>query len=130
MYWVLVSLRLACMLIAMTMNAGLILVAVRSSNSLASNDGSVGDDPLHRPIFYRRLRTPPQARDRGYAPLEETPMYFLPGCEDVGAFQRDARAKPKLDETARAGHTKRESVRPKRAPLQLGADHEESESDS
>ncbi|KAJ6541690.1 hypothetical protein B0H19DRAFT_1381303 [Mycena capillaripes] len=66
MYWVLASLRLAYMLIAMTMHAGLILIAVRSSkiSSIASNDGSVGDDPRPRTIFHRASDAASGSRSR------------------------------------------------------------------
>ncbi|KAJ7894579.1 copper transporter [Mycena leptocephala] len=158
MYWVLAALRLAYMLIAMTMNAGLILVTV---TTLALGQ------------FFIELRTPPQARDRGYAPLEEAPMYTMPSCEDVSTFQRGARAKSKPEEifihptqsnvacadaalstdriqgtrypheaaaweagkgpdVARSllGNTKRGSVGPRRAPFQIGGDDDQSDSDS
>jgi len=84
MYWVVVSLRLAYMLIAMTMHVGLILVAVTTL--------AIGQ-------FFIELRTPP--RDRDYVPLsEEAPLYTLPSCEDVSAAAafRRPRSKSKPDD--------------------------------
>jgi len=68
LYWVLSLLRLAYMLIAMTLNAGLILTAV---TTLALGQLVI------------ELWTPPQRRDRYYASLEETPMFTMTSCEDV-----------------------------------------------
>ncbi|KAJ6489598.1 copper transporter [Mycena vitilis] len=149
MYWVLALLRLMYMLIAMTMHAGLILVAVTT---------------LAVCQFFIELRTPPPTRDLDYTPLEEAPLYTMPSCEDVGAFRHDARAKPRPEEifihpaqsnVARAdalaggtgrmqgirearngpdarsllGQAKPASVGPRRAPFQLG-DPGDSDSDS
>ncbi|KAJ7222865.1 hypothetical protein B0H12DRAFT_1150880 [Mycena haematopus] len=61
LYWVLALLRLAYMLIAMSLNAGLILIAV---TTLALGQ------------FFIELRTPPRGADHDYAPLGETPMYL------------------------------------------------------
>ncbi|KAJ7762316.1 copper transporter [Mycena maculata] len=78
MYSVVVSLRLAYMLIAMTMHAGLILVVITTL--------AVGQ-------FFIELRSPP--RDRDYAPLSEAALYDLPSCEDVSSFRRPrSRSKP------------------------------------
>ncbi|KAJ7084745.1 copper transporter [Mycena crocata] len=80
MYWVLACLRLAYMLIAMTMHVGIILVAVTTL--------AIGQ-------FFIELRRPP--RDRDYTPLEEAPLYTMPSCEDVSAPFRRPRAKSKPD---------------------------------
>ncbi|KAJ6520516.1 hypothetical protein C8R45DRAFT_955457 [Mycena sanguinolenta] len=62
LYWVLALLRLAYMLIAMSLNAGLILIAV---TTLALGQ------------FLIELRTPPSQRgDHEYAPLGNTPTYL------------------------------------------------------
>ncbi|KAJ7157274.1 copper transporter [Mycena filopes] len=157
MYWVLASLRLAYMLIAMTMNIGLILVAV---TTLALGQ------------FFIELRTPP--RDREYTPLaEEAPLYARrPSGEDPTAILQHRRSRSKPDgifihpkesniaraDTAMRGLERvplesatweagkgsdaarsllgnaakqaRASVGPKRAPFQIGGDGDESDSDS
>jgi len=84
MYWVVVSLRLAYMLIAMTMHTGLLLVLVTTL--------AVGQ-------FFIELWTPPQHRDlHNYSPVsEEAPLYTLPSCEDVSPFQRPrSKSKPEI----------------------------------
>ncbi|KAJ7665655.1 hypothetical protein B0H17DRAFT_288312 [Mycena rosella] len=156
MYWVLALLRLAYMLIAMTMHVGLILIAV---TTLAAGQ------------FFIELRTPPRDRDN-YAPLEEAaPIYSRPSSEDIAFAQPRARSKPedifihpaqsnlaradaavqslglatrypseaaaweagKGPDIARAllgnATTTRASVGPRRAPFQIGGDGE-SDSDS
>ncbi|KAJ7045133.1 copper transporter [Mycena alexandri] len=157
MYWVLAFLRLAYMLIAMTMNMGLILLAV---TTLALGQ------------FLIELRTPP--RDREYTPLaEEAPLYtHRSSSEDPTAFLQHRRSRSKPDgifihpkesniaradtamrslerlpldsatwetgkgpEAARAllgnnSKKARGSVGPKRAPFQIGGDGDDSDSDS
>ncbi|KAJ7146396.1 hypothetical protein C8R44DRAFT_757338 [Mycena epipterygia] len=79
LYGVLVSLRLAYMLVAMSMHLGLILSAVTTL--------VIGQ-------FFIELRMPP--RDRDYAPLEESTLYTMASSEDV-SFQRShsrSRSKP------------------------------------
>ncbi|KAJ6601142.1 copper transporter [Mycena vulgaris] len=154
MYWVLASLRLAYMLIAMSMHVGLILIAVTTL--------AVGQ-------FFIELRTPP--RDRDYTSLEEAaPMYTMPSCEDVTFLPARTRSKPedifihpaqsnlaradaaavtlglaarypseaaawetgKGPDVARSllgSTTTRASVGPRRAPFQIGGD-DDSDSDS
>ncbi|KAJ7447254.1 copper transporter [Mycena latifolia] len=154
-YWMLALLRLAYMLIAMTMHIGLILIIVTTL--------AVGQ-------FFIELRTP--SRDRtDYAPLDEdTPLYARPSCEDVAFPPARARSKPeellihsaqssvaradaalatrtqmrypsetaaweagKGPDVARAllgTTTTRASVGPRRAPFQIGGGESESDEDS
>ncbi|KAJ7726408.1 copper transporter [Mycena metata] len=157
MYWVLSFLRLAYMLIAMTLNMGLILLAVTTL--------AVGQ-------FLIELRNPP--RDREYTPLgEEAPLYTRrTSGEDPTALSQHRRSRSKPDslfthpnesnitradtairglervplesatwekgkgpEAARAllgnnSKNARGSVGPKRAPFQIGGDGDDSDSDS
>ncbi|KAF7347262.1 hypothetical protein MVEN_01481300 [Mycena venus] len=144
LYWVLALLRLAYMLIAMTLNAGLILIA---ATTLA-----IGQ-------FVIELQRRTQGGDSDYAPLEEAPMYFQdvtprstskpegifvhPTQSNAGRADALAGNAERYPDEAAAwgegngpdvarsllGHKKRGSVGPRRAPFQIGAEGD-SDSDS
>ncbi|KAJ7361002.1 hypothetical protein DFH08DRAFT_951627 [Mycena albidolilacea] len=116
LYWVLAMLRLAYMLIAMTLNAGLILIAV---TTLALGQLCI------------ELRTPPRGGDRDYASLEGAPMYTLADREDAeskpeGRFTQ-TQSNGHEGNGALLGHTKRGSAGGARYSLGGG---EDSDSDS
>ncbi|KAK7063640.1 hypothetical protein R3P38DRAFT_2819550 [Favolaschia claudopus] len=99
MYWVLALLRLLYMLIAMTLNVWIILIAVTTL--------AVGQF-----LIELRISPPPPrggaAADHSYVPLEEAeaPLYSKP----EGIYSPSAAGR----------HQKRESLGPRRAPFQMG----------
>ncbi|KAJ7083391.1 hypothetical protein B0H15DRAFT_952079 [Mycena belliarum] len=117
MYWVLAVLRLAYMLIVMTMHMGLILIAV---TTLAAGQ------------FLIELRTPPRDQRESYVPLADADAYVLarrtnghvkPGeaFHDPTGDAWEAGKGPDAARTLIGGASKSARPGPRRAPFQIGA---------
>ncbi|KAF7330120.1 hypothetical protein MSAN_02461800 [Mycena sanguinolenta] len=112
LYWVLALLRLAYMLIAMSLNASLILIAVTTL--------AVGQ-------FFIELRTPPSARggDHEYAPLGDAPTYLASSIDPDSAkperiFVQQANGAHAGTGAVLLGHKKRGASLGRGTSFQLG----------